>query len=86
MSSKIKPEEMLKNISYKVPNARWIDNPVEFRKGTYNHGAVPDSIKYIEQPNPRKWQPYEDDWQLPNNWKEIVFEGMRERLDKFRSL
>lgn len=77
---------MLKNISYKVPNARWIDNPVEFRKGTYNHGAVPDSIKYIEQPNPRKWQPYEDDWQLPNNWKEIVFEGMRERLDKFRSL
>jgi [DsrC]-trisulfide reductase subunit K len=86
MANKIKPEEMLKNISHKVPNVQWIDNPVEFRKGTYNHAAIPASVKYIEQPNPRKWQPYEDDWQLPDNWKTIIFDGIRERLDKFRSL
>jgi Fe-S oxidoreductase len=27
-----------------------------------------------------------DDWQLPDNWKEIILKGFKERLDKYRSL
>jgi len=86
MSLKIKPEELASEINYKPPKVNWIDNPVEFRKGTYNHAAVPDSIEYINQPNPRKWQPYEEDWKLPQDWQRIVMEGLRERINKFRSL
>ena len=28
----------------------------------------------------------DEDWKLPENWKEIILEGLRERLEKFRSL
>ena len=43
------------------------------------------SWEYLGLPNARKWQPMDDDWQLPENWREIIFEGMRERLEKYRS-
>ncbi|MBI5325467.1 MAG: (Fe-S)-binding protein [Ignavibacteriae bacterium] len=86
MSLKMKPEELAQTIDYKPPKKHWMDNPVEYKKGTYNYAGNPDSIKYVHQPNPRKWQPYEEDWKLPENWKEIILEGFRERLDKFRSL
>ena len=29
--------------------------------------------------------PSDEDWKLPENWKEIILEGMRERLEKYRS-
>ncbi len=32
------------------------------------------------------WSPEDDDWKLPENWKEIILDGLKERLDKFRSL
>lgn len=86
MSNKFKPTELLQSISYKIQGGNWMDIPVDMKNGSYNHAAIPDSVKYVGQPNPRKWQPYEDDWQLPENWQEIIFEGMRERLGKFRSL
>jgi Fe-S oxidoreductase len=81
---KKKPEE-LANISYRLPEKSWMDTPVDFRKGTYNYGAVAEKAKYLGLPHVRKWQPMDADWQLPENWKEIILEGMRERLDKFRS-
>jgi Fe-S oxidoreductase len=36
-------------------------------------------------PNPREWQPSDEDWKLPENWKDIILEGIAERLEKFRS-
>jgi [DsrC]-trisulfide reductase subunit K len=80
-----KPEELAK-IQYKLPHKDWMDPTVEFRKGFFNYGAVPKSSEYLGLPYPRKWQPTDDDWQLPENWKEILLEGLRERLGKFRSL
>jgi heterodisulfide reductase subunit C len=35
-------------------------------------------------PNARL-EPLDDDWQLPENWQEIIHEGFKERLEKFRS-
>ncbi len=87
MSLKIKPEELAQAISYKPPKKHWTETMPDFEKrGSYNYGGSPDSVSYVHQPNPRKWQPYEADWKLPENWKEIILEGFRERLDKFRSL
>jgi Fe-S oxidoreductase len=86
MSTKLKPEDMAKSIKYNVPPSNWMDTPAELVKGCYNHAGNPDSLKYVDQPNPRKWQPMDADWQLPTNWKEIILEGLRERLLKFRSL
>ncbi|MBZ4686886.1 MAG: hypothetical protein PWQ96_550 [Clostridia bacterium] len=85
MASTPKPEEILK-INYKPPRTRWMDTPVEFKPGTFCYGAKPDNLKGLGLPNPREWSPADEDWKLPENWKEILLEGLRERLDRFRSL
>jgi len=62
-----------------------MDSSVAFRKGTYCYSSAPKNLKYLGLPNPREWQPNEKDWKLPDDWKETIFEGMRDRLSKYRS-
>ena len=62
-----------------------MDTPVDFRPGTWSYSAAPKNLKYLGLPNPREWQPSDKDWQLPENWKEIILEGFRDRLKKYRS-
>jgi len=81
---KKKPEE-LAQVQYKRSGYKWMEPKVAFNKGTYNYGAVVDSAAYMDLPYPRKWQPFDEDWNLPDNWQKIIFDGMRERLDRFRS-
>ena len=80
-----KPEELVR-IDYKPPKTDWTDPTVEFRRGFYNYGAVPASAAYVGFPYPRKWQPTEDDWQLPDNWKEIILNGFKVLLGRYRTL
>jgi Fe-S oxidoreductase len=42
-------------------------------------------METLSAPNVRKWNPVEDDWLLPDNWQEIIHNGFKERLEKFRS-
>jgi ferredoxin len=83
---KSKPEELAGKINYKPVKKDWLDPSVEFKHGVFNYSGIPKNVEYLEQPNPRKWQPTDDDWKLPENWKQIILEGLRERLHKFRSL
>jgi len=78
--------ESLAHIDYMLPRKSWMDTKPEFRKGIYNYAPIKPSQEYLDLPNPRKWQPYEDDWKLPENWQETILEGLRVRLDRFRSL
>jgi len=82
----IKPEELAKKINYEPPKKGWLNPSVEFKRGVYNYSGIPKNVEYLQLPNPRKWQPEDPDWQLPENWKEIILNGLKERLDKFRSL
>jgi Fe-S oxidoreductase len=79
-----KPEELSK-IDYHPPKKGWMDPHVEFRKGTYSYSALPKNLQYLGMPNPREWQPFDADWKLPPNWKQIILDGMKERLEKYRS-
>jgi Fe-S oxidoreductase len=79
-----KPQE-LSQVDYKPPKTGWMDTPVDFRPGTYSFAAKPKALEIVGMPNPREWQPHDEDWKLPPDWKEIVIEGMRDRLEKFRS-
>jgi len=63
----------------------WLDTPVDIRTGVYCFAGQPKNLEVVGFPNPRKWSPTDDDWQLPDNWKEIFLEGMRERLSKYRT-
>ncbi len=84
---KIKREDLL-NIDYSPPRRDWLNPAIDFdkRKGSYCYAADPKALEVLDLPNPRRWQPYQEDWQLPENWREIILEGLRERLDRFRSL
>mmetsp|Transcript_3556 Transcript_3556/g.2137 ORF Transcript_3556/g.2137 Transcript_3556/m.2137 type:complete len:542 (+) Transcript_3556:1633-3258(+) len=84
MSDVPKPEELIK-IKYNPPTKGWMDTPVNIRKGMYCYASNPKSVEILGLPNARGWNPLDDDWKLPKNWKEIIYKGFRERLNKFRS-
>jgi Fe-S oxidoreductase len=62
-----------------------MDTPVVFKEGMFCHGSKPKSLETVGFPNPRDWRPADADWKLPENWKEIILEGIADRLKKYRS-
>lgn len=75
-----------------VPVNDWMDVPAIFKPGNYAYPAKVEKVEYLNSqkglsfPNAREWSPEDDDWKLPENWKEIILAGLKERLGKFRSL
>ncbi len=84
MAKMPKPEELSK-IDYNPPQKGWMDNPAELKQGIFCFGCKPKSLETISFPNPRAWSPKDEDWKLPENWKEIFLEGLRERISKYRT-
>ncbi len=80
-----KPEELMQVDLDGLPETAWMETPVDFRHGTYSYPAAPKNLKYVGYPNPREWSPADKDWKLPDNWKEIILKGLKERLEKYRS-
>ncbi len=85
MAEKIPKPEQLAQVDYRPPRKDWRDPTVGFRRGVFCYSAARKNLEYLGLPNPRKWSPVDQDWKLPPNWKQIILEGMRERLEKFRS-
>jgi Fe-S oxidoreductase len=84
----IKPEDLLK-ITYKPPTTPWMETPTVFKPGTF---SFPTNVKTRDVlhnkaniTNPLKWSPTDEDWNLPENWKEIIHNGIKKRLEKYRS-
>jgi len=75
-----------------IPTKDWMDIPVHFKPGNYAYPAKKEKVEYLNSqsglyfPNAREWSPEDDDWKLPEDWKDIIIKGLKERLDKFRSL
>ena len=88
-----KPDELayykqneLWQVDFTPPSTGWLDTPTVMRPGSY---IYPGRAKYLEElgiPNPREWEVTEDDWQLPENWKEIVIKTFKACLDRSRAL
>jgi Fe-S oxidoreductase len=88
----VKPDQVeyykkdeLVQIDYRPPATGWMDTPVDFRPGSFIYPGKGRHLEYLDMPNPRTWVVTEEDWKLPENWKEIILKGMKERLDKYRS-
>ena len=81
----ITTDELLSKIDHRPSGTGWMDTPVDIRKGMYCYASNPKSVETLSLPNARAWNPLDDDWKLPDNWKQILLEGFRERLEKFRS-
>jgi Fe-S oxidoreductase len=83
--AKPKPQDVLDQLNYQPPRSDWMDTPVEIRKGMYCYASNPKSVAILGLPNARPWNPTDDDWKLPENWQQIIHEGFKERLERFRS-
>jgi len=79
-----KAEELVQ-IDFKPCGKDWMDPKVEMKKGTFNYIANPKSLEYLDLPSLGTWYPLDEDWKLPENWKETVLNGIRDRLVKYRS-
>jgi Fe-S oxidoreductase len=81
------PEELLQ-IPSKPPEGGWMDPKIDFeaRRGTWSYPAAAKNLRYLGLPNPREWSPTDADWKLPENWQQIIHDGLKERLGKYRSL
>ena len=89
----LKPDQMgyyrkddLLRIDYRPPSRDWMDTKPEFRLGTFIYPAKPKNLRVLGLPNPREWAPRDEDWKLPDNWKEIILDAFADRLEKYRSL
>lgn len=83
--AKVPKSDELSKIDYTPPEKGWLDTPVVFKEGTWCYGAKPKLLEALDMPNPRQWKPSEEDWKLPENWQDILLQGMKDRLDKYRS-
>jgi len=74
-----------------IPTKDWMDVPAVFKPGNYCYPGKKSVMEYMGKSlpgvfgEPREWDIESDDWKLPENWIEIILNGMKERLDKFRS-
>ncbi|MFH2067728.1 MAG: sulfate reduction electron transfer complex DsrMKJOP subunit DsrK [Pseudomonadota bacterium] len=84
MSDLPKSDELIQ-INHTPSKTGWMDTPTVIRKGIYCYAANYKSVETLSLPNAREWNPLDEDWKLPENWKEIIHEGFKERLDKYRS-
>ena len=85
MADQTPSPEQLTRVDFRPTGKGWLDPHVEFRKGTYCYSAAPKNLTALGLPNPREWQPFDQDWKLPPDWKETILAGMQERLDRYRS-
>lgn len=85
MSNLPKADELVHTIDHMPPKGDWMDLPLDIKDGRYCYASNPKSVAYLGLPNARTWNPLDDDWKLPDNWQEIILNGMRERLERFRS-
>ncbi|MCF8030232.1 MAG: (Fe-S)-binding protein [Desulfohalobiaceae bacterium] len=81
-------DTVVKSIDYTMPRTDWMEDiPPQFIPNNYSNPAKPDQLEYFfGYKGAKEWLPTHEDWQLPENWQEIIYEGFRERLEKYRSL
>jgi Fe-S oxidoreductase len=83
-----KTRDELTQIDYTPPRHDWMDPTIDFevRRGTWSYPGAAKNLRYLGFPNPRDWSPTDEDWKLPENWQQIIHDGLAERLSKYRSL
>lgn len=84
MASVPKPVELIQ-IESKPPAKPWMDNKAELKEGAYCNASLPKWLEVLDYPFPRRWSVTDDDWNLPENWKEIFLKAFEDRLNRFRS-
>ena len=94
MASHKKPDQAeyydraeLERVDHQPSGKSWFETPSTFTAlGSHLHPAKPKNIEVLGLNNAHNWSPLDEDWKLPEGWKDTVIDGMRERLGQSRAL
>ena len=73
--AKLPKQDELLDFSFDVPKTGWMHTPTEFKEGMYCYGTKPKNLEVVGMPNGHDWSPADEDWHLPEGWKDIVLNG-----------
>ena len=76
----------LERVDHRPPRTPWRNLVTTFQPGGFLHPAKPKNLEAMGLPSAHAWSPLDDDWKLPDNWRQIVIDGIRERLATSRTL
>jgi len=68
------------------PLESWMDVKPEFKPGAFAYPAKKETMLKLGMPNPHEWNPEAEDWNLPDNWEQILYDALADLLAKHRSL
>ena len=79
------PQELIASRP-EFPSEPWLDIKPQFAPGSFCYPAKKETMELLHMPNPHDWDPAAEDWNLPENWEQILCDAFEERLQKHRSL
>ena len=79
------PQELIASRP-EFPSEHWLDIKPQFAPGSFCYPAKKETMELLHMPNPHDWDPAAEDWNLPENWEQILCDAFEERLQKHRSL
>ena len=81
------PDQLLSAIPASFPKEGWMDTKPDFHPGSYCYPAKVDSLKSLGFENAHNWSPANEDWELPENWEEIIRDSciLKKRVKAIRS-
>ncbi len=83
-----KPDVLISGIDSTPPKQRWEEVPPDLSQGKFCYPTKRKNLEYLDMPTTTRdeWSPSDEEWPLPDNWQQIIYEGFKERLKKYRSL
>ncbi|WP_022855052.1 sulfate reduction electron transfer complex DsrMKJOP subunit DsrK [Thermodesulfobacterium thermophilum] len=76
-----KPDELISDVKlHSTPAKDWMEIKPELKKGYYLSIVEPKYLEELDLPHMGKWQPYDEKWPLPDDWREKVKEELQRRL------
>ena len=80
------PEELLAATPTSFPKEGWMDTKPDFHPGSFCYPAKTEILKNLGFENAHDWAPDNEDWELPENWEQILHNSLQDALNKHRSL
>lgn len=74
-------DQLLAQTPTSFPDKGWMDIKAEFIPGRYPYPAKAETMEKMGFVNAHTWAPEDEDWNLPENWEEILYDGLKERLE-----
>ncbi len=83
-----KPEALIENIDHTPPKKPWEEVPPDLSAGKFCYPTKKKNLEYLSLPTTTvdEWSPADEEWPLPDNWQQIVHDGFKDLLGKYRSL